>query len=130
MRQPQGGWMSTTAERPDYLDDQQHLHRLGYAQELFRSMGGFQNFAISFTIISILAGWLTSYAIAFNQGGPVSITWGWLLAGLYFTVVALALGEIVSTYPTPGGLFDWASKLGSTISGVSTVLFNSLGQVA
>ena len=67
--------MSTTAERPDYLDDQQHLHRLGYAQELFRSMGGFQNFAISFTIISILAGCLTSYAIAFNQGGPVAITY-------------------------------------------------------
>ncbi len=50
-------------------DDTAQLHRLGYAQELFRSMGGFQNFAISFTIISILAGCLTSYYIAFGQGG-------------------------------------------------------------
>src|SRR5438105_13987820 len=95
-----GGRMSTTAERPDYLDDRSQLHRLGYAQELFRSMGGFSNFAISFTIISILAGCLTSYAIAFNQGGPVAITWGWLIVGLFCTVVALALGEIASTYPT------------------------------
>ena len=52
------------------------LHRLGYAQELFRGMGGFQNFAISFTIISILAGCLTSYYIAFGQGGPVAVDVG------------------------------------------------------
>jgi hypothetical protein len=50
------------------LDDRATLHRLGYAQELYRSMGGFQNFAISFTIISILAGCLTSYYIGFSQG--------------------------------------------------------------
>jgi hypothetical protein len=51
----------TTEERAAYHDDERTLHRLGYAQELFRAMGGFQNFAISFTIISILAGCLTSY---------------------------------------------------------------------
>src|SRR5690348_18478742 len=74
-------------------DDTAQLHKLGYAQELFRSMGGFQNFAISFTIISILAGCLTSYYIGFNQGGPVAITWGWLLVGLMCTFVAMAMGE-------------------------------------
>ena len=94
-------------------EDERVLHRLGYAQELFRGMGGFQNFAISFTIISILAGCLTSYSIAFNQGGPVAITWGWLIVGLFCTFVALAMGEIASTYPTAGGLYFWASKLGT-----------------
>src|SRR5256714_8161424 len=123
--------MSTTAERPDHLDDdQQTLHRLGYAQELFRSMGGFSNFAISFTIISILAGCLTSYAIAFNQGGPVAITWGWLIVGLFCIVVALALGEIASTYPTAGGLYYWSSKLGSPSWGWFTGWFNLVGQIA
>jgi hypothetical protein len=94
-------------------DDTQQLHSLGYAQELFRSMGGFQNFAISFTIISILAGCLTSYSIAYNQGGPVAITWGWLIVGFFCTLVALAMGEIASKYPTAGGLYFWASRLGS-----------------
>jgi len=116
--------------RGDHLDDERTLHRLGYAQELFRSMGGFQNFAISFTIISILAGCLTSYAIAFNQGGPVAITWGWLIVGLFCTVVALALGEIASTYPTAGGLYYWASKLGSPAWGWFTGWFNLVGQIA
>jgi len=123
--------MSTTAERPDYLDDDQRtLHKLGYAQELFRSMGGFSNFAISFTIISILAGCLTSYAIAFNQGGPVAITWGWLIVGLFCVVVALALGEIASTYPTAGGLYYWSSKLGNPSWGWFTGWFNLVGQIA
>ena len=75
------------------------LHRLGYAQELFRGMGGFQNFAISFTIISILAGCLTSYAVGFEHGGPSSIIWGWLLVGLMATIIALAMAEIASAYP-------------------------------
>ena len=62
-------------------------------------MGGFQNFAISFTIISILAGCLTSYYIAFGQGGPIAVSWGWLLVGLMSTIVALAMAEIASAYP-------------------------------
>jgi amino acid transporter len=106
------------------------LHKLGYAQELFRSMGGFQNFAISFTIISILAGCLTSYTIGFNQGGPVAITWGWLIVGVACTIVALAMGEIASTYPTAGGLYYWASKLGSPAWGWFTGWFNLVGQIA
>src|SRR5215203_2758483 len=116
--------------RSDYLDDRSTLHRLGYAQELFRSMGGFQNFAISFTIISILAGCLTSYYIAYNQGGPVAITWGWLLVGAFSTIVAMAMGEIASVYPTAGGLYYWASKLGSPGWGWFTGWFNLIGQIA
>jgi amino acid transporter len=112
------------------LDDTAQLHRLGYAQELFRSMGGFQNFAISFTIISILAGCLTSYSIAYNQGGPVAITWGWLIVGGFCIIVSLALGEIASTYPTAGGLYYWSSKLGGPGWGWFTGWFNLLGQIA
>ena len=98
---------------PSSDDDERLLHKLGYAQVLYREMGGFSNFAISFTIISILAGCLTSYYIAFQWGGPVAITWGWLLVGGFCIIVALAMGEIASTYPTAGGLYFWSSKLGS-----------------
>jgi amino acid transporter len=123
--------MSTQpAARDEYLDDRRQLHRLGYAQELLRSMGGFQNFAISFTIISILAGCLTSYYIAFNQGGPIAVTWGWLLVGGFCIIVSLALGEIASTYPTAGGLYYWASKLGGPAWGWFTGWFNLIGQIA
>ncbi len=74
-----------SGQRHELSEDEQLLHKLGYAQELYRAMGGFGNFAISFTIISILAGCLTSYFIAFNNGGPVAVTWGWLLVGSFCT---------------------------------------------
>src|SRR6187399_1717584 len=106
------------------------LRRLGYVQVLYREMGGFSNFAISFTIISVLAGCLTSYYIAFNNGGPVAITWGWLVVGLMSTLVALAMAEIASAYPTAGGLYYWSSKLGSPAWGWFTGWFNLVGQIA
>src|SRR5215204_5883926 len=131
---PKGGWMSSapsgSGDRSVYQDDERLLHRLGYAQQLFRAMGGFQNFAISFTIISILAGCLTSYFVAFERGGPVAITYGWLLVGLFSTIIALAMAEIASAYPTAGGLYYWASKLGGAGWGWATGWFNLIGQVA
>src|SRR4026208_533720 len=111
-------------------EDEQLLHKLGYAQELFRAMGGFQNFAISFTIISILAGCLTSYAIAFNNGGRALVAWGWRRVGLMSTIIPLAMAEIASVFPTAGGLYYWSSKLGSPAWGWFTGWFNLVGQIA
>jgi amino acid transporter len=124
--------MSIEEQAPSvhHSDDESILHRLGYAQELFRAMGGFRNFAISFTIISILAGCLTSYTIAFEHGGPIAVTWGWLLVGLMSTIIALSMAEIASAYPTAGGLYYWASKLGSPGWGWATGWFNLIGQIA
>jgi amino acid transporter len=126
--------MSTQAGVPEDRrpadDDESLLHRMGYAQELLRGMGGFQNFAISFTIISILAGCLTSYAVGMEHGGPSSIIWGWLLVGLMSTIISLGMAEIASAYPTAGGLYYWASKLGSPGWGWATGWFNLIGQVA
>src|SRR5262245_17889666 len=122
----------STGQTPSYhtSEDEQILHKLGYAQELFRAMGGFRNFAISFTIISILAGCLTSYNIGFEHGGPMWVTWGWLLVGGMATIIALAMAEIASAYPTAGGLYYWASKMGGPGWGWATGWFNLIGQVA
>jgi amino acid transporter len=110
-------------------DDSRLLHRLGYAQVLYREMGGFSNFAISFTIISILAGCLTSYFIAFNSGGPIAITWGWLIVGFFVLLVALAMGEVASAMPTAGAIYYWSSKLGSPVWGWFSGWFNLIGQI-
>jgi amino acid transporter len=111
-------------------DDEALLHKLGYAQELMRGWGGFSNFAISFTIISILAGCLTSYYLAIGWGGPIMATWGWLLVGGFCILVSLAMGEIASTYPTAGGLYYWSSRLGHAGWGWFTGWFNLVGQIA
>jgi amino acid transporter len=111
-------------------DDERLLHKLGYAQVLYREMGGFSNFAISFTIISILAGCLTSYFIAFDNGGPIAATWGWLIVGFFCVLVGLAMGEIASSMPTAGAIYYWSSKLGGPIYGWFSGWLNLIGQIA
>jgi amino acid permease (GABA permease) len=117
----------------DEKQDVQRLHELGYAQELLRRMSGFSNFAVSFTIISILSGCLTLYGFGMNTGGPVEMSIGWPIVGIMVTVVGLAMAEIASTYPTAGGLYYWSAKLAGANAPIwswFTGWFNLLGQVA
>ncbi len=107
--------------------DEQRLAQLGYTQELQRSWSGFHNFAISFTIISILAGCFTTYGQAWNNGGPIAISWGWLVISAFVLVVGLCLAEIVSAYPTAGGLYWWAARMGGPGWGWFTGWFNLAG---
>src|ERR1700681_3852883 len=111
--------------------DTQKLHELGYAQELRRGMGAFSNFAVSFTIISILSGCLTAYGIAMTNGGPVDMTWGWIFVGIMTTIVGLGMAEVCSVFPTAGGLYYWSAKLAKK-NGAAwswfTGGFNLLGQ--
>src|SRR5438105_5118461 len=106
------------------------LHALGYAQELRRGMSGFSNFAISFTIISILSGTLTLYGRGLNYGGPVMEAYGWPVVSVFVIIVGLGMAEIASKYPTAGGLYYWASKLGGPAWGWFTGWFNLIGQIA
>ena len=113
-----------------FPDDEQRLAELGYKQELNRSWSGFQNFAISFTIISILAGCFTTYGQAWNNGGPVAISWGWPIISAFILIIGFCMSELVSAYPTAGGIYWWASKLGGPVWGWFTGWFNLIGLVA
>jgi amino acid permease (GABA permease) len=124
----------TRADVPAQHDsDTSRLHQLGYAQELARHMSGFSNFAVSFTIISILSGCLTLYGFGLNTGGPAVIVWGWPFVGLMTLFVGLAMAEVCSSFPTAGGLYYWSAKLAKKNSAAwswFTGWFNFLGQVA
>jgi len=110
--------------------DEERLAELGYTQELSRSWSGFQNFAISFTIISILAGCFTTYGQAWNNGGPVAISWGWLLISIPILIIGFCMSELVSAYPTAGGIYWWAAKMGGPAWGWFTGWFNLIGLIA
>ena len=102
-------------------------HSMGYAQELSRRMGGFQNFAISFSIICILAGGIGAYTIAFSAAGGGSIGIGWIVGSMFALLVAAAMGQIGSAYPTAGGLYHWSSILGGRSWGWATAWINLIG---
>jgi len=110
--------------------DEQRLAELGYKQELNRSWSGFQNFAISFTIISVLAGCFTTYYQGWNNGGPIAISWGWPIVSVFILIIAFCMAELASAYPTAGGIYYWSAKLGGPGWGWFTGWFNLLGLIA
>ena len=112
------------------LSDEQRLAELGYKQELSRTWSGFSNFAISFSIISILAGCFSTFAQAWNNGGPVAISIGWPVVSAFILIIGLCMSELASAYPTSGGIYWWAAKLGGAKAGFYTGWLNLVGLVS
>ena len=109
--------------------DAELLQKLGYKQELHRRMGGFSNFAISFSIICILAGGITAFPQAIGAGGGLSVGLGWPVGAFFALVVAAGMAQIASSFPTAGGLYHWSSTLGGKGWGWATAWFNLLGLI-
>ena len=110
--------------------DVRDLHQLGYAQELFRTMGGFSNFAISFSIISILTGAVILYDYGLAWAGTAAVLIGWPLVTVFVVAIAASMAEVASAYPTAGGLYYWASKMKNKDWGWWTAWLNLIGQFA
>src|SRR5579871_5949592 len=110
-------------------EDVKALQRLGYAQELRRGMGAFSNYAISLSIICILAGGVTSFQYGFCAVGGAAIGIGWPLSCLFSLAVAATMGQVASAFPTAGGLYHWGCILGGRGWGWATAWFNLAGLV-
>jgi amino acid transporter len=117
-------------EQDVIAEDERELRRLGYKQELLRKMGGFSNFAISMSIICILAGGVTSFHQGLSSVGGAAFGLGWPLVCLFSLAVAATMGQVASSFPTSGGLYHWASILGGRGWGWTTAWLNLLGLVA
>src|SRR5689334_6833745 len=109
--------------------DERDLARLGYTQQLFREMGGFSNFAISFSIISILTGAVLLFGYGLKLAGPIINTVGWPVVSLFTLCVAASMAELASLYPTAGGLYFWAFRMGGRGWAWLTAWLNMIGQV-
>ena len=75
-------------------------------------MGGFSNFAISFSIISILTGCGDAVRLWAGDGRPAGNDPGLALATLFTLAVAASMAELCSAYPTAGATYHWAADLG------------------
>src|SRR6266540_2681871 len=123
--------MTQASTRQEQIQrDVKDLHGLGYAQELLRSMGGFSNFAISFSIISILTGAVILYDYGLAWAGTAAVLIGWPLVTVFVLLIAASMAEIASAYPTAGGLYYWASKMKNKNWGWWTAWLNLIGQFA
>lgn len=105
------------------------LNRLGYAQELFRTMGGFSNFAIGFSVVSILTGAVTLYDYGLAMGGPAEMTFGWPIVVFFTSFVVLSMAELASSLPTSGAMYHWSCELGGKGWGWFTGWFVIVGYI-
>jgi amino acid transporter len=111
------------------MEDKKDLNKFGYAQELLRDMGGFSNFAISFSIISILTGAVSLYGHGLFYGGPGMMGWGWTVVALFVILIAASMAELASAIPTAGALYHWAAVLANKRWGWYTAWINLIGQI-
>jgi amino acid transporter len=118
---------AAAAGDPSLVKDERRLHEMGYKQELTRAWSGFTNFAISFTIISVLAGTFTTFSYAWQNGGPIAVSIGWPVLCVFVLMVALSMAELTSKYPTAGGPYWWAHDLGGKGWSWMTGWFNIVG---
>lgn len=82
----------------------------GYQQELKRTLGPFQVFAISFAFISVAVGIFATYDDVLQNAGPVGI-WLWVIAAAGQTLVALIVAQFAARIPLSGSSYQWASRL-------------------
>lgn len=121
--------MSEPSQKQAANNDEAILAAMGYKQELSRRMSGFSNFAISFSIICILAGGITAFPLGLSGAGGAGIGIGWPIGALFAVIVALGMGQIASAFPTAGGLYHWSSILGGRGWGWATAWYNLLGLI-
>ncbi|KAI8610653.1 APC amino acid permease [Chytriomyces sp. MP71] len=115
-------------------NDEALLAQLGYKQELKRELSTFTNYGVALSTICICSGLTSLFGYGLVTGGPVVMTWGWLVVAFFTMLVGLAMAEICSAFPTSGGLYFWAARLSrpehKALASWMTGWFNLLGQVA
>ena len=77
---------------------------------------------------------VTTFSFGLDAGGSASAVWCWLISGAGCMCIALSVAELVSAYPTCGGLYYTISRLAPRkwVPLVSWVVgwLNLLGQIA
>lgn len=110
------------------------LASLGYKSELHRGFNAFMSFTMVFTSVGVICSNALIFEYGLNTGGPVTLTWGWLVGSAFTLLIAMSLAEITSTYPVSGSVYHWAGLLASKkYAGLSSFIcgwFSLLGNAA
>jgi amino acid permease len=83
---------------------------VGYSQELKRTLGPAQVFAVSFAFISVAVGIFGTYDDVLRNAGPIGI-WLWVIPTVGQTLVALVIAQFAAPISLAGSCYQWASRL-------------------
>jgi choline transport protein len=92
-------------------DDARQLAALGHTQELKRTFSPLAMLGLAFAILNSWTALATSLSLALPSGGPTSVLWGLITAGVCNLCLASSLAEFLSAYPSAGGQYHWAAMM-------------------
>ncbi|KAH8697883.1 putative amino acid permease [Talaromyces proteolyticus] len=108
--------------------------QFGYQPVFKREFGYLSTFSFAFSISGLFATISTTFSYPLVAGGSASVIWCWLISGIGCMCIAASVAELVSAYPTSGGLYFTVSRLAPPrwVPSISwmTGWINLLGQVA
>lgn len=90
-------------------EDAVALEHLGHKQELKRNFSMISMLGLAFAILNTWTALAASITLALPSGGPSSVVWGLIVAGVCNLCLAASLAEFLSAYPTAGGQYHWAA---------------------
>lgn len=123
-----------THSNAQLADDQQLENEFGYKPVFKREFGYLSTFSFAVSISGLFATVMTTFSYPLYAGGSAAAVWCWLIGGSGCLCLAFSVAELVSAYPTSGGLYYTVSRLApkkySPILSWMTGWINLLGQIA
>ncbi|KIW73982.1 hypothetical protein PV04_02055 [Phialophora macrospora] len=114
--------------------DRALAEQFGYKPVFKREFGYLSTFSFAVSISGLFATTATTFIFPLEAGGSASVVWCWLISGAGCMCIALSVAELVSAYPTCGGLYYTVSRLAPKewVPSISWVTgwINLLGQIA
>jgi amino acid transporter len=100
-----------TAFDESYVDEDETIRKIGYKSELRRSLNGFMNLSIGFTVVAVYQSIILTYSYSLAYGGPSMMLWSYIVNFICSIAIVLSLGELCSCYPTVGGVYHWSAEV-------------------
>ncbi|VDB94041.1 unnamed protein product [Peniophora sp. CBMAI 1063] len=123
-----------SSDSSTFVDDDRELAALGYKPSFKREFSNLATISFAFSIMGLCSSVATTFNTPLLTGGPASVTWCWLLGATMCFTLGASIAEIVSAFPTSGGLYTASAKLvperHRAIVGWVVGWLNILGQIA
>ncbi|KDN48869.1 amino acid transporter [Tilletiaria anomala UBC 951] len=115
-------------------DDRDLAERMGHKSEFAREFKSLSTISFAFSIMGLISSVATTWNTPFLYGGYATTIWAWAMGSFFNLSLATAIGEIISAYPSAGGLYSASGllvpKKYRAITAWCTGWLNYTGQIA
>ncbi|KAG8688116.1 hypothetical protein FRC08_011613, partial [Ceratobasidium sp. 394] len=115
-------------------DDDAALMAMGYKPSFKREFANIATISFAFSIMGLCSSIAATFNTPLTLGGPSSVVWCWILGTCMCFTLGASIAEIISAFPTAGGLYTASARLvppsKRAIVGWVVGWLSMLGQVA